>query len=599
MCGIFGLFLSRSLTEADISLGRLGCEALAHRGPDGDGEWFDIDAGVYLGHRRLSILDLSDAASQPMKSNANVLSYNGEVYNFLELRSRLKGLGATFTSTGDTEVLLRGWEHWGSEVLDHIDGMFAFALWDGQHGYLSIDAFGEKQLFYAITSDGIYFSSELLPLAQLLEAERDINEELLTAYLCLGYFPSPATAYKKIKRLDPGTFLTINQGQVKEEKTYWKPSPLEAGRGRVRPLSEQNLDRIRDVLIQSIERRLLADVPLCLFLSSGVDSSLVASLLKCELEKDVTCLTVSFPRGAVVNEAPVARRIAGHLGLEFIEVESSETSSAAGADAVLDFFGQPNSGLTVIPQYQVASSAVSNFSVAIGGMGGDELFCGYFKHWFFYRYRHLYALPESLRLGLGGFAGMMPGSFSRIRHFSNLVGVRSKEFYLANKNYPCIEWLRQLPKYEEWTDSEFMGMEQPELSIPFYELTKIMANCQLPSLDLGSMRASLELRTPFLCRALIDELANHDARAFMAFGQKSVLRRLLGRYLPEELRDQPKMGFVFPADIFLKPYSDKAPDVSGLPRSFVDKAWENRSAQGWSSIAVRLALLSQFTSNNC
>jgi asparagine synthase (glutamine-hydrolysing) len=181
MCGIFGLFLNRPLTEADVALGRAGTVALTHRGPDGEGEWIDGERGVFLGHRRLSIIDLTEASAQPMERGGSVIAYNGEIYNFRDLRSELEGKGVDFRSSGDAEVLLQAWREWGERALDRFDGMFAFSIWDGEKAHFAVDPFGEKPLFWAETTDGVYVSSELKPLVDLLDLKPSISDELAAA----------------------------------------------------------------------------------------------------------------------------------------------------------------------------------------------------------------------------------------------------------------------------------------------------------------------------------------------------------------------------------------------------------------------------------
>ena len=182
MCGIFCLFLNRPLTEANIALGRAGTRALAHRGPDGEGEWVGKASGVFLGHRRLAIIDPSPGSNQPLDLNGTVLSYNGEIYNFKELRKRLRQNGHSFRTTGDVEVLARAWKTWGEKALEWLDGMFAFVIWDGTQGHIVTDPFGEKPLYFAETRDGLYVSSEIAPLAHLLGMEPSMHGEALVAY---------------------------------------------------------------------------------------------------------------------------------------------------------------------------------------------------------------------------------------------------------------------------------------------------------------------------------------------------------------------------------------------------------------------------------
>ncbi len=595
MCGIFGMFLSRPLTQADLDLGRKGTAMLAHRGPDAEGQWHDEAAGVFLGHRRLSIIDLTPGSDQPMVRGSHALAYNGEIYNYKSLRKRLKGLGCDLTTSGDTEALLMGWKQWGEEVLDHLDGMFAFALWDGEQGILCRDFFGEKPLYWVQTGDGVYFSSEPAPLAELLNLAPDLSGDRLTAFFTLGYVPDPDTAWQGMHLLPPASVLTVRQGKAGEPRAFWSIPFGEPGHGPVEHPTKAHADKVRDALAQAVESRLVADVPVCLFLSSGVDSPLLAAIASRDLGVAPACLTVSFPRGdSAVNEAPLARAIAHHLGLPFTEVESSEDPRTAGADRALELFGQPNDNITAISCNQISAAAVRQFKVALSGMGGDELFYGYGKHEYVYRHRRDYALP-GWRKRLISLSKRVLSTKHRYSTFEALVDVDRSEYYPAIKNDPCIRWLRRLPGFAAWTRGEFSGQGRPEYAIPRYEVARVMPNSHLPAFDHGSMAASLELRSPMLSRGLVEAIASLDPRMLMAFGQKRLLRMLLDRYVPAEFIDKRKLGFVYPPDQMVRNFGDQTPRIPGLDPGLVNEAWENRFRKKiWSRIATRLILADRF-----
>ncbi|MBT5666020.1 MAG: asparagine synthetase B, partial [Rhodospirillaceae bacterium] len=338
MCGIFGLLFNRPLTAADIALGRAGTAALAHRGPDGDGEWMDADKGVFFGHRRLSIIDLGDGGSQPMHRDNSVLTYNGELYNYRALRTALAQEGVRCSSQSDTEVLLRALTQWGEGAFDRFDGMFALALWDGRHATLAVDPFGEKPLYYAATPDGVYFSSEIAPLANLLALKPHFDDEAWATYLSLGYIPAPKTAYPDIRRLEPASVMRVEGGALGLATRYWSPpwrnldgSPPT---GPVRPIPDSGVDALRDALLESLEGRLIADVPIALFLSAGVDSALVAALCRQGLGRTLNCLTVAFPDGDIVDECDAAAAIAAHLGLPHEVLDNRVDRQAAGIERV-------------------------------------------------------------------------------------------------------------------------------------------------------------------------------------------------------------------------------------------------------------------------
>jgi asparagine synthase (glutamine-hydrolysing) len=594
MCGIFAMFLNRPLTPNDLTRGRRATRMLAHRGPDGEGEWYDEAAGVFLGHRRLSIIDLSTASDQPFRRNGRALTYNGEIYNYRDLQRDLRGRGVEITTEGDTEVLLQAWATFGPAALDRVDGMFAFALWDGETAALAVDPFGEKPLYVAESAEGVYVASELQPLVDLLQPQPDLAGDRLTAFLALGYLPSPQTAWRGIRRLPAGHHATVTTGRLGPVRSYWQPQLPKVPRGPVRELDDRDLDRFRDALAASLERRYVADVPLCLFLSAGVDSSLLAALSVHELGRRPPCVTVGFPDSSVPDEAPAAQEIAAQLGLTHRSLHSQ--AAAASEDRVLELLGQPGDNVTVLSIRQMCAAVGADFKLGLTGMGGDEVFFGYGKHHHLYRRRHWRTLPSALR----GLLQQAAARLSRARggsgrHLDALLA-DDHEIYLALKNTGAIAWLRQQPGFDVWARDSFDWRDGPAyLKAAWYEIAENMQCSQLPAIDHGSMRASMELRTPFLSRELLDLVAEYDPRAFMAMEQKAVLRRLLKRYLPERLVDRPKAGFRFPPDRLVTERQPPEGGLLGLPPTRVAEAWGHRlDGPNWTRLCLRLALAETF-----
>ncbi len=592
MCGVFALFLRRPLTERDVVVGREGTASLAHRGPNNGGEWLDRRAGVYLGHRRLSIIDLSASSNQPLARDSHVISYNGEAYNFPELRARLEGLGARFTTTGDTEVLLEAWRHFGPASLDVIDGMFAFALWDGEVGWLAVDRFGEKSLYLADTPDGLYVSSELRTLVKLLGPET--NDRWLLPFLSTGSVLAPDTAYRNITRIPPGTILKVARGRIVSRQRYWTPPRGEPGRGKIHPLTESQLDRIQETLADSLRARLAGDVRSCIFLSGGVDSSLIAAMMARDLGQTPDCLTVSFPTGATHDEAAASRWVAAALGLPHSVVVAADNEYREPARYQFGMFGQPSDNITVGAAEQMGAVAVAQgCTFGIAGVGADEVFYGYMKHQLLFARRFFLNLPESLRLALTTASAPVSWASSKVTAFRGVCGVPDAERYLAVKNMPGYDMLRRVPGVQEWAQLEYGAAIEPiEYAVPRYDLERGMPNSQLVAADVGFMRASFEMRTPFLSAKLVELVATFDPRSLLAFGQKSTLRRLLARYLPERRNDQ-KRGFSAPPDQFLAHYH-AVPEVHGVPPQVAEAIWRRRDeSRGCRQIAVRLVLASE------
>lgn len=591
MCGIFGLLLKRPLREDDIALGRAGTAALAYRGPDDHGEWIDKEAGVYFGHRRLSIIDLSPGGHQPMVNDRHVLTYNGEIYNYHSLGESLQQKGVALSSASDSEVLLQALRHWGEAALEKVDGMFAFARWDGQSAMLAVDPFGEKPLYYATTEDGVYFSSELGALASLLKADAAIDENDWAAYFSLGYIPGPHTAYPAIRKLEPACVVHVVKGEVGPSRRYWSPPMGEVGKGAVRPLTEADIDLLASSLLTSLEGRLVADVPISLFLSSGVDSALIAALCRKELGRELECLTVAFPVGDVANECEAAASIAAYLDLPHRILENQTGPEAAGIARVVELFGQLSGNSAILPVDQLCAVASTHFKVGLTGIGGDEVTWGYGKNQTYWRWRRMFGLPGSVRGAVSQMGRLLGGRAAR---FGDRIGAPSAQLYLANKNFPALPWLKLLPGFEAWAQNAFDGTRPLEFAVPEFDLNQVMPNMQLPAFDHASMRHGLELRTPFLNREVVETIAQFDPRALLAFGQKNVLRRLLARYLPSELFDRPKAGFSFPEEFLLEDSVPPEP-LGGLSRSAIDTLWTHMGETGaWRTLAVRILSAAHF-----
>lgn len=591
MCGIFGLLLKRPLRESDIALGRAGISALAYRGPDDQGEWIDKEAGVFLGHRRLSIIDLSPGGHQPMVSDQHVLTYNGEIYNYRSLSDALQQSGVSFSSQSDSEVLLQALRHWGETALNKLDGMFAFARWDGQSAMLAVDSFGEKPLYYATTDQGVYFSSELGPLARLLKLDVAICDDDWAAYFSLGYIPGPRTAYPQIQKLEPASVIRVVDGVAEEPRRYWSPPVGEAGKGAVQALTESDIDRLSSALLSSLEDRLVADVPISLFLSSGIDSALIAALCRKELGRELNCLTVSFPEGNVADECDAAAAIADYLDLPHQVLENHTNAEEAGISRIVDLFGQLNGNSAILPVDQLCSAASAHFKVGLTGIGGDEVTWGYGKNQTYWRWRQVFGLPGPVRYAVSNIGKLFGG---RVANFSKRIGASETQLYLANKNFPALSWLKSLPGFDAWAHGAFNGPLPIEFAVPSFDFHQIMPNMQLPAFDHASMRHGLELRTPFLNREVVETVAQFDPRSLLAFGQKSVLRRLLARYLPEALFDRPKAGFSFPEEFLVEGSMPPNP-IGGLSQDSIETLWKHKGEAGaWQTLAIRLLSAAHF-----
>lgn len=595
MCGIFALFSKVPLTDDLVELGRSGMRALAHRGPDAQGEFIDRERGVFLGHVRLKIIDLSDAAAQPMTRDRHTIVYNGEFYGFEDVRRELAARGETFRSNSDTEVVLAAWQTWGPRAVDRLDGMFAFVVWDGEEAWLVADHFGEKTLFVATTEWGVAVSSELEPLRRLLSAEADIGGTVVNEFLALGYVAAPRTFYRNILRLPAASRARIARGELSAPTRYWQLPVAEPRTGRVRPVSDSELDEIEEALTVSIARRLIADVPLCLFLSSGVDSALIAAIVSRKLRSPVRCLTVDSPSSAAHDESDKAARVARYLALDHVVVAQPPMSADLDLGAVLRCFGQPNDNIAVSAVSALAAAAQENgHKVGLTGIGGDEIFRGYQKQSFAWSHRRAYALPEWSRLLVGRALAPLRSRDSRFEVFCSLFALPDSLRYLALKNLSGIDWLRRIPGFDGWAQAQFPRGGNFSEFVGRFEIEHVLPGSQLPAADIGSMSRGVELRTPFLDKNLAEVVARRDPRALLAFGQKSVLRRLLGRYVPPELTTPGKIGLVIPLRNFLSSRAQPASLPVAVGSSWLASLWAQRETGSLQRLALRAVLLHEF-----
>jgi len=601
MCGIFGFYLNRALKDDDLKLGQQGLAMLRHRGPDGEGVWYDRKAGVFLAHARLAILDTSSMADQPMSDDGRVLCWNGELYNYQEIRNKLTRIGCKFRSTGDTEVALKSWAVWGACALEQFDGMFACALYDHDVLNLISDPFGEKPMFWAQMEDGIYFASEAQVLIHLLGLRYEPTEEEVAAFMSLGFLPPPATGYGNLFIMPPATHFVVKNGKTVSSHAYWTPPSPQVEKGKVEALKEEQLDQIHDVILTSLTRRVRSDVSLGLFLSGGVDSALIAAILAKDLDCDITAYTVAFPDG--VDESKAARRIADHVGLRHCVINSLEGRIGGGVDEQMkDIYGVPNDNLTALSVYQMSLLAREHITVALSGLGGDEIFYGYSKYSFLYRNRVAYRYLAPV-MDFTEMFDRLCNAWPYWRIASRMLrGGRIWQF-LSLKNSGLGVALRKLPGGKALVDSlNYTTLNKPDLELAFgvrdFDMNYTLPGSYIPAVDRGSMRASLEVRTPFLSRDLLEVVSKFDQRTMLAFGQKYVLRQILHRYIPEDKLDSRKRGFVYPAERYLKEASREVPDVPWVPADLARQIWEGRSKSDYRGLAVRLDLLRFFMQGN-
>ena len=536
MCGIAGLYnFSESVRAPELarSLVRQMITSIAHRGPDAEGVWADHEGRCILGHRRLSIIDTSDAGRQPMGLHDGkwIITFNGEIYNFQELRQELQGLGITFHGRTDTEVLLAGITKWGVEVLPRLDGMFAFAAFNTESGELLLarDPFGEKPLYYMdLPGGGLAFASELHCLELLPGFNSEVSADSMAEVLMFQYVGAPRTIYRSVKKLQPAYWLKLSVGSPPQSRRYFEFAPGRAGFDR-RPITDL-ADELEHLLATSLRRRLISDVPLGAFLSGGVDSSTVCALICKRLGMPLKTFSMGF-EGAEESEHEIARQFAEHLGTEH-HYQVLRPDTAHFLEDIGSVLDEPNADSSCMPTFLLSEFARSQVTVALSGDGGDEMFGGYG--------RYFDTLLEQRPYGLGAISSWTAGD----AYYSGRILVfepSSIEELFGQVPDGLAQHLRGLKEEINKSREELLCVLRKT------DVENYMPGAVLSKVDRMSMRHSLEVRTPFLNVALA-RFAERLAPDVLVRGRhgKLVLRELAYRYLPKHLVDMPKQGFGIP-----------------------------------------------------
>ena len=564
MCGIAGLFHPRDPAIPEERLIRRMTDALRHRGPDGEG--FHREPHLALGHRRLAIVDLAGGA-QPMSTRDGevIVCFNGEIYNHSALRASLEAAGHQFRTRSDTESLLHGWREWGPGLLDRLDGMFAFALWDRRRGELLLarDRLGEKPLHLARLPDGtLAFASELCALLVLPNLDRRMDPAAAEDFLALGYIPDPATIYAGIRRLPAAHYLLLRRGEadLPEPRRYWgAPTAVASG---APPSPEEAAAELRRRLADSVRERLMSDVPLGCFLSGGVDSGAVTAFATAaQANPPLETFTIGFP--GENDERPLAAEVARRLGARHRDEEGT-ADYLAMAREVARLFGEPFGDHSAVPTLAVCRMARQHVTVALSGDGGDEVFAGYRRH----RWHALVEairrhLPGALRRhAIGALARAYPKldwapRWLRAKHTLTELSLDSALGYYRMVCKIQDERRRALlspafraqleghdPSRPVVTAIEACDPDQPLLAAQHADIATYLPGDILVKTDRTSMAVSLELRPPLLDHELVAWGVALPAPLKLKGGVgKRVLRRALAPELPPELLWGRKRGF--------------------------------------------------------
>lgn len=588
MCGLAGTLTGAGLNrEASREL-RMMLDTISHRGPDDQGEWIDRDAGVALGSRRLAILDISPQGHMPMVSASGnlVLAYNGEIYNFSEIRLELEKCGQRFRGHSDTEVFLAAIDRWGLErALAKVVGMFAFALWDRSNRTLRLvrDRLGEKPLHWARCGQSLLFASELKAFCVHSEWQNQIDRNALALLLRHGYIPAPHTIYRNAKKVVPGTILTFGQdGLLLQESQYWSARQAAETSNRA-PFSQKEADVLHELdssLRRTIRQQMVADVPVGAFLSGGIDSSLVVALMQSESASPVRTFTVGFHERDY-DEATFARAVAGHLGTDHTELYVTPTEALETIPRLAMVYDEPFADSSQIPMLLVASLAHQHVKVSLSGDGGDELFGGYTRyHWGVAAWDRISRFPSPIRrVAANAISSAPAGLWNQLaRAASPFLAARLRAPKLEPKLRAIADMMsagtqtefyrRQVSYWQNPNDVVLFAEEPatfisdpklwPDFSNPVARMMALDLYTYLPDdimvkVDRATMAVSLEARAPFLDHRIVELAWKIPMHMKVSHGHgKIVLKQLLAKYVPRSLTDRPKMGFGVPVDEWLR-----------------------------------------------
>ncbi len=577
MCRIVG-YWSFGQHRYDSSILERMRDSQTHGGPDDAGIFIDAESGVGLGHRRLSVIDLSSGGHQPMCWKHFTITYNGEVYNYQEIRLELRELGYAFESESDTEVILKAFEQWGLDCVKKFIGMFAFAIWDSKEKklYLCRDRLGVKPLYFSIRDKLLLFSSELRGISTFPGFSSEINQESIQYYLRYGYIPSPGSVFKDVEKLPPGYWKIFSADGTIRDHCYWSMESLFETIPDQQPKTDESLflEETEALLTDACKLRMIADVPVGIFLSGGIDSTLITTLLQRSAGTKLKTFTIGF-EDREYDESLYARNIAAYLGTEHHEYICTPADFIGAVEAIPEQFDEPFGDSSCIPAFIVAKNTRGAVTVALSADGGDELFSGYTKYYYASeQYRKLRRIPASVR---GLMADTLQNSIfnnsiqwinqlsgspvkyldSRLYKFAEALGAESeKDFLAAASANSRNQSLRELGVFSGIPYTVTGVKKKKNYLYSLFTLLDAKAYLEgdiLTKVDRTSMHTALEAREPLLDHRLAEWMLKMPDEYKIRNGQtKWALRSILEKYIPRELYNRPKQGFAIPLNLWLK-----------------------------------------------
>ena len=556
MCGFAGKLNLNSL-ERTSYLDRKFDKAykrLRSRGPDDKGIW--IDNNIYLLHTRLKILDLSKDSSQPMHKDNYVICFNGEIYNFKKLKLELINKGHSFFSNGDTEILISAWKEWGVSMLKKLDGMFSFVIWDTKNKnlFLARDRFGKKPLVYCIKDNSIFFASDVKSLACLIEGT-SLNKEAIQSLFRFRFIHEPMTIYKNFIKLSPGSFMKFNNYGAKVEDWYYKSL-------KNKQPQLDSMKQLKNLVNKAVNKRLVSDVPLGIFLSGGIDSAIIMSSIA-EHEKKVPTFTVGFKnQKKYYDESTSAKKISKYFGFENKTIYLDQKKVLSSIDQILDANDEPFADSSAIAMHMISNSVKDDIKVALTGDGGDELFGGYNKYTSYKWKKLMLFLPDKLKYILISYLSDNKENFllNFMRKFKRFLESYDDDIekmqinYLDQLNHKEYEGLfgeekKSLPNSLFCGSQNFTALNK----VLFRDFRFSLLGDMLVKLDRHSMANSIELRSPFLDKNIVSLAFNIPSKKKIGFlNGKMILKECYKDSFPDWYFKMPKRGFEVPLSNWLK-----------------------------------------------
>jgi asparagine synthase (glutamine-hydrolysing) len=575
MCGIVGFLTSKTQNIPDYGVLRQMRESLVHRGPDDLGEYIraldERGPFVFFGHRRLSIIDLG-AGHQPLSNEDETVwvVFNGEIYNFRELREELKGRGHQFRTQSDTEVIAHAYEEYKENCFKYFNGMFSIGIWDEKENRLILarDRLGKKPLYYSLINETFVFASELKAIMAYPSFPREVDPVSLMKYLFFEFIPCPHTIFRDARKIPAASYLVWDKKGI-EVRQYW--SPFNPQKDEKAPSEAEAELRILELLKESVKRRLISDVPLGVFLSGGIDSGVVSAFAQAEMPGKVKTFSIGFEDPSF-NEANYARLVSNYIGTEHYEQRMTPTDLLNIIPSLPDILDEPMADASILPTYLLSKFARERVTVALGGDGGDELFAGYptyLAHRFANQYeRYLGILHPAIRF-LGNLLPVSDENISfdfKVKKFLTGIGyspgIRNSS-WLGSFSLPELDKILSSGIFGSISNSKIVeeinlyGKEFPSNDpigfIQYLDLKLYLQESILVKVDRASMACSLEVRAPFLDHELVEFVMNLPWKFKLnGFTSKYILKKSMKNWLPDEVIQRPKKGFGVPIAKWVK-----------------------------------------------